>query len=537
VKSLPFVVMGLSLWSRVAGQALAPVDTGTFALYSGRERIGTERYAVYADSFATSAVELNVMGREVRFEVRVRYRGGNPIGYELTQAPNIKLTAEFTGTQAKITSPAGARELTLPGGTVIVENNVIEHHALLLQRYDLQAKGKQTIPILVPSVMMATQAEVEYLATSTEMINQQPHRIHRFRVVVAGMVSLDLTCDERLRILNESIPAQNMEVVRAGYEAFRSPPNIPDVHSDTFHSLEVAVPSTEAVTLAGTLTLPKKAAAKYPAVVLISGSGPQDREENTPPALNLYLFRYIANALAAEGLAVLRCDDRGVGKSTGNFRKGTLKDFIADARAQVAFLRGRDDIDPRRIAVLGHSEGGCIASILAAEDRDVAACVILASSSKPLDALLIEQLEYQASNEDFPESVRATIRDLMAPTRQVIADAKAGKDSSTALPYNLDWLRQHFTHDPLATITKVKCPVLILQGEKDVLVPPYHAKALDKALADAGNRDHRVVVFPNLTHLFTQYPYHNPDYKPEKANELSPAMLDTLRAWMVQRFR
>jgi len=526
------LVVGIS-----SAQEAKVVDERTYLIFSGKDKIGTERYTVRSDNSTTSKVELSIMGREIKFDVTLQYEENRPIKYKLNYEPGIALIAQFQAEKVTITVPGRSQELTLKEGTIVLENNVFEHYYFLLQRYDLSKGGKQVFPILVPSVMMALEATVEHKGTLEQMVNQQLLKLHEFQVVVAGMVAIGITTDETLHLLKIEIPAQNIEAIREGYESFRKPPNIPDINSDKFGSVDVTIPSTDDVTLSGTLTIPQDGKKKHPAVILISGSGPQDREENTPPALNLYIFRHIANALASHGIAVLRCDDRGVGKSSGDFRRSTLKDFISDAKAQIKFLRNRDDIDGKRICVIGHSEGGIIAPIVASEDKEIAACVILAGTSKPLDVVMIEQLEFQAANKDLPEAAREVIQKMIEPTKQVIADAKAGKDSSSAMPYNLEWLRQHFAHDPIATIKKVKCPVLILQGEKDMQVLPYHAEALEKALKESGNPDHQLVMLSNLTHLFTEYPYVNGKFNPDAIPELSPKLFNALVPWVEKMVR
>lgn len=511
------------------------VDEGLYLMFSGKDKIGTEHSTLRSDNSVISEVELSIMGRQIKFDVALQYEGKRPVKYQLNQAPGITLTAQFENDKVTVTAPGRSQELTLKDGTVVLENNVFGHYCILLQRYELSKGGKQAFPILVPSVMQALEAVVEHKGATEQMVNQQLVKLHQFQVLLAGMVAINITTDENLRLVKIDIPSQNIELIREGYESFRQPPNIPDLNSDQFESIDVSLPSTGDVTVAGTLTIPKDGKRKHPAVILISGSGPQDREENTPPMLSLYIFRYIANDLASHGIAVLRCDDRGVGRSSGDFRKSTLKDFTNDARAQIKFLRSRDDIDGKRIGVIGHSEGGIIAPIVAAEDKEIAACVLLAGTSKPLDVVMIEQLEFQATSKDLPEAARDAVQKMIEPTKQVIADAKAGKDSSTALPYNLEWLRQHFAHDPIATIKKVKCPVLILQGEKDMQVLPYHAEALDRTLKEAGNRDHQLVSFSDLTHLFTEYPYVNGQFNPEAVHGLSQKLLEALTPWVEKR--
>jgi alpha-beta hydrolase superfamily lysophospholipase len=512
------------------------VEEGRYTMFLGKDKVGSEHYTLHADNAITTKSEMAVMGKHFEFDVTLQYEGNRPVKYQLDQS-GVAVVAEFQGDTVTITGPGRSQKLGIVEGIIVLENNIFEHYYVLLQRYDMAKGGKQTFPILVPTAMVAIEVTAEYKGAIEQMVNQQLVKMKQFQIALTGMLVINIMTDENLHILKLAVPLQNVEVIREGYDGLRQPPNIPDINSDKFESADVTVSSTDSVMLSGTLTIPKDNKKKHSAVIMITGSGPQDREENTPPVLNLYIFRYIANDLASHGIAVLRCDDRGVGKSTGDFRKATLKDFVNDAKSQVAFLRTRKDIDGKRIGVIGHSEGGIIVPIVASEDKNVAACVILAGTARPLDVVMNEQLEFQAANVDFPQLTRDAVKKMIEPTKQAISDAKSGKDSSAGMPYNLEWLRQHFAHDPIVTIKKVKCPVLILQGEKDMQVLPYHAGALEKALGEAGNRDHKLVVLSNLTHLFTEYPYVNGQLNPDAIPSVSPKLLDALTPWLEKKLK
>jgi alpha-beta hydrolase superfamily lysophospholipase len=243
--------------------------------------------------------------------------------------------------------------------------------------------------------------------------------------------------------------------------------------------------------------------------VLISGSGPQDRDENTPGpgGLKLAIFRSIADTLTRRGIAVLRCDDRGVGESSGDLGSAGLSDLVADVQAAVRYLRSRPEIDDERVALIGHSEGGIIAPIVAVRDPALAAIVLMAGTATSLDSVIIEQTVSTALEAGGDSADLAEAREMMEEFSQAIRE---GRDlEETDLPPGLKalesarkWLQEHMQHDPLATIRRVQAPVLIVNGGQDIQVSPEHARRLGAALEEAGHPDYEVKIFSRLNHLF-----------------------------------
>jgi len=268
----------------------------------------------------------------------------------------------------------------------------------------------------------------------------------------------------------------------------------------TFTAEEVTIP-VATYSLAGTLLVPK-AGTRHPAAVMITGSGLQTRDQRIAlPGLEQYApFRQIAERLASNGIAVLRVDDRGIGGSTGRetLENATTTSLAEDTRAQIAWLRTRNGIDPQRIVVIGHSEGASIAAMIGASDPKLAAVVMMAGVAKRGAEVSIEQQEDMLrSDPTMTEAVKQTMREKQ---KEAVQTVLAGGD----LPGQKTnaWIREYFTYDPLPTARKVKQPLLILQGERDRQVDQSHAQILAAALRDAGNKDVTVKVFPTLNHLF-----------------------------------
>jgi alpha-beta hydrolase superfamily lysophospholipase len=281
---------------------------------------------------------------------------------------------------------------------------------------------------------------------------------------------------------------------------------------------EVRIENKKAnLVLAGTFTRPKENG-KYPVVIMITGSGPEDRNETI---YGHKPFLIIADELTKRGFGVLRCDDRGTAKSTGTYG-GTSADFGTDVDAQVEYLKTRKDVDTKRIGLLGHSEGGLIAPYVATQRNDIGFMVLLAAPAMDLFNLLLIQdsLALMADgesaayvhksvvkNQKLFEYVRASTDSAMAADSidKYLSAAKVSdwEISSTLRKVDSKWMRWFINYSPETALTKIKCPVLAINGEKDVQVPAeINIGNIRKALTAGGNKNFRAEVLPGLNHLF-----------------------------------
>ena len=323
------------------------------------------------------------------------------------------------------------------------------------------------------------------------------------------------------------------------------------------------------VRLAGTLTLPLSGG-PFPAVLLCSGSGPQDRNEEV---FGHKPFLVLADHLTRLGIAVLRVDDRGVGQSTGNFSKATSEDFAADTLAGIEYLKTRKEIAAGKIGLVGHGEGGLIAAMVAARSRDVAFVVMMAAPGLKGDQIflgvngadlerawisnaliaemraaqerifaIIEQEQDRKVAETKTRKEVEVFRDIAArvrseaPPSQRKAAEIFGAAIENQLPLFLSrWFKFYLTYDPRTALIKIKCPVLAINGEKDVEVPAKENLAVIRgALESAGNRDYSVLMLANLNHLF-QTSERGTISEYERIQEtLSPLALNTVSNWIVK---
>ena len=288
---------------------------------------------------------------------------------------------------------------------------------------------------------------------------------------------------------------------------------------------EVTVHTPAGLALIGTLTVPEEREGPVPAVVTITGSGAQDRDERMVSE-DYRPFRQIADTLARRGIATLRLDDRGVNESDPGPPGATAADLADDVRAALAYLRERADIDGKRLGVIGHSAGGAIAPMVAATDSSLAAVVLLAGPAYTLGR--INEFQVEAMIEGIATFSSEEQRDARRQAE------RARKERAQQDP----WFRAALEYDPLPTARQVDAPVLILQGESDQQISSEQADTLAKAFREGGNNDVTVVKFPDTNHLFLADPDGWPGaYDELPSYDVRPAVLGALADWLAGRLR
>ncbi len=304
------------------------------------------------------------------------------------------------------------------------------------------------------------------------------------------------------------------------------------------------------VTLAATFTIPQ-GKGPFPAVVLITGSGPQDRDESL---MGHKPFLVLSDYLTRHGIAVLRADDRGTGKSTGVFGNATTADFATDTEAGVAWLKTRPEVDPHKIGLIGHSEGGVIAPMIAARNHDVAFIVMMAGTGVPGDQILPAQGE--AIELAMGKSAAEAANDA-AKEKEMLALVETEKDQATLekelkekmandVPEGMigmqikqitaPWMRYFLTYDPATALRKVTCPVLAINGSLDKQVlSSQNLPAIRKALEEAGNKHFEVDELPGLNHLFQTAKNGSPAEYAQIEETMSPVALEKIADWILKQ--
>ncbi|MDT3696430.1 MAG: alpha/beta hydrolase [Ignavibacterium sp.] len=313
------------------------------------------------------------------------------------------------------------------------------------------------------------------------------------------------------------------------------------------------------VVLAGTLTFPKNGNL-FPAVILITGSGGQNRDEEI---FNHKPFLVIADYLTRNGIAVLRFDDRGVGQSTGKQENSTTEDFAKDVLAGVNFLKERKEIDKTKIGLIGHSEGGLIAPLAAVQSNDISFIILMAGPGVSGYSILALQNELimrseGASEDEIQKTLKAQqevfsilknsskdnlekeLRDKLSIEYQSLTDDEKAKlgDSETYINMQTNiltspWFKYFLNHDPASVLEKVNCPVLAINGENDLQVPPKeNLSAIKKALEKGGNRNFEVIELKGLNHLFQTSETGKISEYGQIEETISPLALQTMLDWI-----
>ena len=318
---------------------------------------------------------------------------------------------------------------------------------------------------------------------------------------------------------------------------------------------ETTFPNEKAkVSLSGTLTIPP-GTGPFPAAVLLSGYGPYDRDETIA---GHHPFLILADHLTRKGIAVVRFDKRGIGKSTGDFANATADDFSSDAEAALAYLHARKEIDPKRIGLIGHTEGGIIAPIVATHSNDVAWIVLLAGPGLKGEDLLLLQSERilrtagvndgeisrslafnkqsyaLIRQEKDPAVLESKLNNLIQSTSMGASLPPAALQAQVRLLVS-SWFRYFIDYDPLPALQKTVCPVLALNGEKDLQVPAKeNLSKIQKALQDGGNKDFLTSELPGLNHLFQHCPSGSPTEYGGIEETMAPEALNAVSDWVLK---
>lgn len=330
-----------------------------------------------------------------------------------------------------------------------------------------------------------------------------------------------------------------------------------------YYEEEVVFNNVEArVTLAGTLTLPNKNG-KFPVVILISGSGPQDRDESF---MGHKPFFVLADYLTKQGIGVLRFDDRGIGKSTGDFENATTEDFSKDVLSAITYLKTRNDVNIKNIGLIGHSEGGIIAPLVANNSKDVAFMVLLASTgisgtelsviqSKTLrqfpvkDEVAYEKNTRKAiaiitsnkSESEIKQELTKHYNDFIRPilTSLNVPEDKINLFINNQLKTSLKpWLRYFLQYNPADEIEKLQIPVLSLNGSKDTQVnAKINQEGIRKALIKGGSKDYKIVELKNLNHFFQECETGKMDEYRKINQTFSPVALKEISNWISKRIK
>lgn len=425
-----------------------------------------------------------------------------------------------------------------PNAVLVLPNTFFAPFEAVAARLKAAAPGTEIPAYAVPAiafVIRVGESAAQQIQTTTRLIAAKRTAITL--VLPNASIDADLWTDEAGRMIRLSVPAQQLEVVRE------------DVASVSSRTVPISRPNDEAVkipangfVLAGTLSKPadavtpaspRAAPVRRPAVVLVGGSGPTDRDS---VVFGIPVVGELANGLADAGFVVVRYDKRGVGQSGGRTESAGLTDYADDLRAAVKLLADRRDVDPKRIAVVGHSEGGAVALIAAAKDKKIKAVGLLAAPGSTGAELVLAQQRHALGRSKMSAEEKQAAIDLQRRIHDAVISGKGWEQLPISLRRTVDnpEFLTLLTNDPAKVIPNVKQPILILQGALDTQVEPSNADKLE-ALAKARKKAPAVDVVrvPGVNHLLVPATTGEVDeYGSLTDKHVSPAVIQALVAWL-----
>ena len=493
--------------------ARAQGDTVEFVAFAGGRQVGREQvtlartgggWIITSSGRYASPIDIIINRFEVRYsadwqpieltlDARISNRGLNvKTSFGLTTAVN-EITRE--GLTNSKTDQISARAIILPSGFVAGYEAMAARLASATLGTELpayivpQAEVKAAVRQITEEKLQSPAGTI--VAKTYEIVFQNPG---------APVVS-KVTIDARGRLARVEIPAAGLSVVRSDLASV-------SVRQQTFRNptdADVTIPAF-GFNLAGTITTPTAAAGRlrHPAIILVPGSGPVDRDETVA---GISIFAQLAGALSQQGFLVVRYDKRGVGQSGGRVERATLEDFAGDVRSVYGWLKKRKDVDKQRITIVGHSEGGAVAMIAGTKEKDISSLVLIAAPGTKGADLILEQQRHALDLMKASEADRKAKVDLQQKIQLAVMTGVGWEGIPEDVRRQADtaWFKSLLLFDPGEWMPRVRQPVLILQGELDRQVPPDHAEKLG-ALANQRKRKApvEVVRLPGVNHLLVR---------------------------------
>ncbi len=471
----------------------------------GREEVVVakvqEGWVVRGSSRLGPPIDITSRVAEVQYDAEWRPTSLHIDG--IVRGQDVSLKTTFAGGRATsaivVQGKEQAKEDPVAGDTIVLPNAFLGSYAALARRLQGKAAGAELRGYIAPQgevpirVVTATPERIE---TPKAVIN-----VTRFALILAnsppaGDMPMNLWADQNGDLIRMQIPTQSLELARE------------DIASAASRTTAFSLPGDEPVkipalgfNLAGTITRPETAA-PAPALILIGGSGPTDRDETVA---GIPIFGQIARDLVAAGFAVVRYDKRGVGQSGGRAESATIADYAEDARAVLSWLEDQKGVDKDRIGVVGHSEGALAAMLLAGRERGkIKAMALVAAPSTDGSTVVLEQQKHVLSKMPIEDAERAEKVALQEKINNAVIKGTGWNDIPEAARRVADtpWFFSFLTFDPRKAMNETRQPVLVVQGELDTQVMPYHADRLAEfARARRTRAAVEVLKVPGINHL------------------------------------
>lgn len=530
----------------VGAQQPPAANASKFLVFLRSVQIGTEEIAVAQSNGGWTITSSGRIGAPLDLATKtlqIRYDADwKPVELNLDatargQALSLRITVAGTTATSRLST----------GGQTTDGTHTIDPAAVLLPNpffatYEAVAARLKTAPS--GSTLSAYQGAEN--GVTIRVGDSQPDQIQTVARLIAARrthvtltspgqpdVEADVWGDENGRLLRVSVPAQTIEFVRDDIASVSTRRVVISRSNDQ----QVRIPAN-GFTLAGTVSLPaSQAAARLPVVILVGGSGPTDRDETVA---GIPVLGQLADALADAGFLVLRYDKRGIGQSGGRAEAAGLTQYAEDLRAAARFLANRKDVDNKRIATIGHSEGGAVALLAAAQDRRIAAVVLMAAAGVSGNELILAQQQHLLDRSTLSETEKQEKIELQTRIHEAVLTGKGweGLPADVRRQAENAEFQSLLTYDPAKVVPQVQQPMLILQGTLDTQVEPSNADRLE-ALARARKKPAPVEVarIPGVNHLFVPATTGEvQEYASLPEKQISPAVSAAIADWLQKTF-
>jgi pimeloyl-ACP methyl ester carboxylesterase len=491
-----------------AAQAPAGESRAYLVFFRGAA-LGREDIAVRTES---GGLVISATGRlsppldMVTKRAEVRYGADwTPLSMEVDAVVNLReqvIKIAFAGGEATVTGSVEGKPIEktdrVSPQALVLPNGIFGFYEALARRLQTLTPPAELRAYIAPVAEITIKAKSvvsERVQTGTRVFD-----VRRYTLAFSspqGDLDVQLTADALGRLIRVTIPAQALDVVRD------------DVAASTSRTQTYSNPGDEPVVIpaagfniGGTLTRPKGAAAdaRLPAVVLLAGSGVGDRDG---VAAGVPILGQLSGALAEAGFLAVRYDKRGYGQTGGRAESATLSDFAEDARAVVRFLSKRKDVDPRRIALLGHSEGAWVALLAASRDDDVAAVVSIAAPATTGAELVLAQQQHALAQMQISDKERQDKVELQKRIQAAVVSGKGWENVPPELRKQADtpWFQSLLMFDPARVVKDLEQPLLIVHPELDRQVPVAHADKLAELAKKSDSPAVEVITVRGVNHL------------------------------------
>lgn len=528
----------LALWP---ARAQVRERSGTFALGIASAASGSEHYRIEktaegwhvsgktrldrpgATVEMTHALALDSEGKLVEYRLDAAVAGRTQVIEARRAEGAVVMHVEAAG-------QAQEKKIDATGHAVVLDNLIVAHYQLLLDLVRPGLGKKQTLHLIVPQALAAVKGTLSAAGEGTGTLDGRTVKLRKFALEIGGTLIELWTEAASADLMRAAIPVQSVEIVREGFQPAAPPPA--EKEPAAFEEREISFASS-GLEIPGTLCLPLRPAGPVPGIVMVAGSGPNDRDETVGPNKP---FRDIARGLAAVGIATLRYDKRTFALrsklSPEDIARLTVREeVIDDARAALAFLARSPEIDSSAVFLLGHSLGATLAPYIVEGDTPARGAVLMAPAARSLDELIFKQAEFQAKLQGLhEEEIIARIAEL----RKSFADVRSGRLPDTAMVFfaSARYWRDLFARDTLGAIGAIRVPVLLLHGAKDIQCTVEEYDSVRRALERNQGRAVQSLLFPDLNHLFMKVEGQSTGAEYGRPGRVDSEVVAAIAAWV-----